>query len=149
MIFLGLTCLVLLGDANAVAEDVPADVFLPIDAELIIIKRDPSAPKHKAVAIGPGRSAGFAAGLSSPELAVQAAVARCEGLLSRAPYKSIRKRKCHPYMVDGRIVLPEKKPDTKTRTTRSRRDAAAGPPFWARWPVAAGCDVWHKRGICF
>jgi poly(3-hydroxybutyrate) depolymerase len=47
---------------------------------------------------------------------------------------SIRKRKCHPYMVDGTIVLPEKKPEYPLGTVLDTPDLPLKRPLYERKP---------------
>ncbi|WP_119392929.1 alpha/beta hydrolase [Taklimakanibacter lacteus] len=78
------------------------DIHISAIAEFYALQVYPNAKGHKAIAIGPGGYWNEATGKPSAAAASKYALAGCVAALRRAPFKSLAKRNCVLFDVDGR-----------------------------------------------
>lgn len=77
------------------------DIHISAIAEFYAIHSYSKRKKHKALAVGPGGYWSNIDGLASAAAARKAALAGCNQVLRTAPYKSLAKRRCVLFDVDG------------------------------------------------
>lgn len=125
----GLIIFTLFTAANAFAQSSPDDdIHISAIAEFYALHSYPNQKGHKALAVGPGGYSGKSFGKPSAGSAAKDAVKNCTAALRTAPYKSLARRKCVLFDVDGK---------------RTGKATPVGVPFGT---VAEGPDLPYKLG---